>query len=129
MARKLMYGGDHVEEILDRLGEGESLASICKDDHLPTRKGFHRLLASNPKWALAYTRARELAADSQFDEILDRIREARLRGDPVEMARLKLEIDTLKWKLARVNPKKYGDKVEAEVTQEKPVLIRLVGGK
>lgn len=56
------------------------------------------------------TRACEQRADQYFDEMLD-IADNAL---PEEVQKAKLQIDTRKWVLARMNPVKYGDKTDKD---------------
>ena len=63
-----------------------------------------------------YARAKEIRADMVFDELDDLCEQAVTAPDAVMVAGLRLKADTLKWKLARMNSKKYGDKVTNEMT-------------
>lgn len=128
--RPTFYGGDIWREILSRMASGETLKKICEDDHLPSRREVVRKAAQDRDFGLAYARARLDGADSQFDNLMDDIREAKLRGDPVEATRLKILVDTQKWVLSHVNPRKYADKAGFTLDEgNKPTSIRLVGGK
>lgn len=125
-----IYGGDIYEEILSRLANGESLTSICRDEHLPSRSVFLRKTRQDKDLALAYARARLDGADMSFDEILDEIREKGLNESQVELGRLRLLIDTKKWVLSHLNPRKYSDKADFNPDEgKKPSRIIITGPK
>lgn len=97
-------------EICDRLAKGESLRKICgeeRDDFIPGRTTVLKWLAENEAFASQYARARELQADAKFEEAWEIAETATVEN--VQVARLK--IDTIKWQTAKLQPKKYGDKV------------------
>lgn len=124
----LYYGGDVWEELLSRMTAGETVTSITKDDHMPSRREVSRKASKDKDFSLAYGRARLEAADAQFDGLVDEVRNARLRSDPVEATRLKILIDTQKWILSHVNPRKYADKIDYNPDEgKKPVRVMIVG--
>lgn len=113
------------DEICERLMHGETLRQIVLDDAMPARATVHRWLASMESFRDQYAQAREYQADTIFDEMFDIADDGtndwmlRKQGeDDIEVVnhehiqRSKLRIDTRKWALARMSPKKYGDKVE-----------------
>ena len=126
--RPLFYGGDNTEELLCRMQAGETVTSICRDEHMPNRRAISRKASQDRDFSLAYARARLDAADAQFDGMVDEIRNARLGGDIVEAQRLKILIDTQKWVLSHVNPRKYADKLDFNPDEgKKPVRVMIVG--
>jgi hypothetical protein len=101
---------DFTQEIADaiceRLADGESLRSICRDQHMPTKGCVFRWLSDNKDFADQYTRAREAQADSHIDDIVDIADDKGL--DPNDK---RIRIDARKWSAGKMRPKKYGDKV------------------
>lgn len=96
---------DKREAILLAVMEGASLRQACRDLGV-TRSEWYLDLAAEPDFADHYARAMSIRADDQFDEMLEI---ADGQGDP---QRDRLRVDTRKWTLARMNPRKYGDKVQ-----------------
>ncbi len=100
-----------INTICEHVAEGESLNSFCK------AKGFAYVTVLD--WIEAegdrsekYARARDARADLTF-ESLDEVSSAATQAETaVEVAGLRLKADNIKWKLARMAPKKYGDKLE-----------------
>lgn len=125
--RPLFYGGDIWEELISRMEMGETVSSICKDDHMPSRKGISRKASKDKDFSLAYARARLEAADVQFDNLTQEIRDWNINKGKDEVQRLKLLIDTQKWILSHVNPRKYADKVDYNPDEgKKPARVMIV---
>lgn len=106
MGRPTIYSEEIITEFLYRIAKGRSVASVCQDDDMPHRATIYEWLAQNGDFSDKYARASEQRADHYFDEMLD-IADKAL---PEEVQKAKLQIDTRKWVLSRMNPKKYGDK-------------------
>lgn len=110
--------------ICDRLAEGESLRSICRDEEMPVQSTVFKWLAQREEFAKQYARAREAQADAMADEILEIADDGRNdtyidgngdeRTDPEVIGRSRLRVDARKWLASKMAPKKYGDKVTAE---------------
>jgi len=116
------------DNICERIANGESLRSICSDEKYPAARTVHRWMSENEEFCQQYARACEEREAGIFDEMLeisdtpligekrkvtDKGEEVSI-GDNVERARLML--DARKWVLSRMNPKKYGDKVQTELS-------------
>ena len=73
-----------------------------------------------------YARARDDRADAVFEALDEVSEQAVTAGSAIEVAGLRLKADNIKWKLARMNAKKYGDKVTNEVTGADGGAVQLV---
>lgn len=100
------------DRICERMAEGESLRSICRAKDMPNKRTVLRWIEKNDKLAAQYSEAQNLRAEHYFDEIIDI---ADSRADP---QKTRVQIDARKWVLARMNPKKYGDRFTQELTGE-----------
>lgn len=121
-------------EICQRLMDGQSLLQICRDEHMPSKQTVLTWLADEEKkeFLAQYARAREVQAEHLFDEMLeiaddgsnDWLEIETKSGRVIEVPdhehinRSKVRIDTRKWYLSKVLPKKYGDKQTIEHTGE-----------
>lgn len=107
------------DEICDRISEGESLRSICKDDGMPSQVAVFKWLGKEGNDALVkqYARARDVQADTIFDECLDiadQYDPDKEALNPDHINRAKLRIETRKWMAGKLRPKVYGDKLDVE---------------
>ena len=113
-----------IDEILGRVAKGESINKICgkdRDDWLPSQAAWHQWLCDDADLVEKYARACEDRAACIFEDMLDiaddALRDFRVSDkgpvfDAEHVQRARLRIDTRKWMLARMAPKKYGDKIE-----------------
>ena len=96
--------------ICARLAEGESLRSICADDTMPAACTVREwILADLHHFATRYARARDKGLDNMADECLV-IADSATAEDA--QAR-RLSVDTRKWYLSKLAPKRYGDQQPA----------------
>lgn len=119
MARPCEYTPAVAEKVCNRLKDGESLVAICSDPDLPNRDTVLR-------WALndvggfraIYREAREIQAEKWADEIVEIADNSRndymttkygKQIDKEHVMRSNLRIESRKWLLSKLLPKKYGD--------------------
>lgn len=130
------YSEELADIICERLADGESLRSICRDEGMPHASTVCRWLASDDRAAFReqYTRARELQADALFDEALEIAdtpvegvktkvtsdgKTETTTGDMIEHRRLR--VDTRKWMVGKLAPKKYGEKLALGSDPDNPL--------
>lgn len=106
----MAYSTEEAQSIKDRvcleITEGKSLRSICEADDMPSAETIRVWLIEDGDFSAQYTRAREEQADFYADEIID-------IADTAKDANLaRLQIDARKWKASKLQPKKYGDKID-----------------
>jgi hypothetical protein len=108
--------------ICDLIAEGQSLNHICSAvPGMPKKSTFLYWMAENSELADQYAQARDVQSDTCFDALQNKASEiVKLRlsegwepKDAISMA--KLEVDTEKWRLSKLQPRKYGDRIIAEV--------------
>ncbi len=127
--RPSTYSDVIADAICEQLALGRSLLQISQDPDFPGERTVYQWLEKHEEFAQKYARAREQQADRYAAEIVnlaDTPVEARkvvikpdgseeiTIGDAVE--RTRLQIDARKWYASKVAPKKYGDKVQQEVS-------------
>ena len=101
------------------LSEGQSLRKICALEDMPSQSMIYRWLIDNKDFREQYTRAREEQAEFYADELIgiadddskDVSGELQMPNS-VAVQRSRLQVDTRKWLLSKLLPKKYGDKIE-----------------
>ena len=119
------------DAILESVMNGKSIKQICDQTDMPSRPTFYKWLAAEPAFADRYARACEVRADHVFDEIFDIADNSendwmerhdseganigwQENGDSVR--RCALRIDARKWSLARMQPQKYGEKLDMNLS-------------
>jgi hypothetical protein len=139
--RPSSYTPELGEEICARMicGKGdqpESLRSICREDGMPDLKTVMRWLVKNDEFRQQYALAREAQQEMHQEEIKeiaddctddvqmlmgDGDADAPARINQSAIARAKLRIDTRKWIMSKMVPKKYGDKTVLANDAENPI--------
>jgi len=136
MGRPSLYTEELANEICVRLGLGESLRKICLDERIPSLATVMTWLSRKPDFLEQYTRAREIQAETQFDELIDIVDQppelsyvtdkngelVEVKFDSSYVQWMKLRVDTRKWTAARMAPKKYGEQKQPEQTQDLTVI-------
>lgn len=130
MARPSSYTPKKAAEICELLASGISLRKICERDDMPEQPAVFRWLFNNEEFRKQYALAREAWADAEFEKIFSiaddgtndwEEREGKhgstyMAVNTEAINRSRLRVDTRKWALARMSPKKYGEKVFNELT-------------
>lgn len=137
---------DYTQELADKICEqlalGYSMRTVCKAEEMPCPATVFSWLRKYPEFLEQYTRAKEEATDALADEITDiaddgsndwmEINKGGYKMtvlDREHVDRSKLRIETRKWIMAKMKPKKYGDKVDVTTNGKdlpSPILFHAV---
>ena len=111
--------------ICERVENGEALRSVLKDKDMPSNKTFYEWVDNDETKVKRYMRACEERANSIFEDIInisDNVEQDIITlpdGREVEnkavIARDRLRVDARKWAASKLNPKKYGDKIDQNI--------------
>jgi len=112
MGRPTIYSDELADEICLRMSHGRSLNDICKDSDMPDRSNVYVWLRKYDDFQDKYREATGQRADCHFDEMLSIADD--VMPETAEVAKAKLQIDTRKWILSRMNPRKYGDNIQED---------------
>jgi len=137
MGRPTIFTQDLADTICVRLSLGESLRSICRDDHMPAQQTVYVWLNRDKAFQDQYARAREEQADTHADEIIaiadedpevNPIRDKDgnvidIKIDSGYVAYQKQRIEARKWTAAKLRPKKYGERVTHAGDDESPLVL------
>lgn len=130
------------DEICRRLALGETLNQICRDGHMPARPTvIDWVLQDRDGFSDKYARAREQLYEHWADETveisddsandwMEREYGAGRKERVVDnecVQRSRLRVDTRKWLLSKLLPKKYGDKIDLAHSGEVAVVKRVLG--
>lgn len=107
------------------------MRSVCRDPDMPCMTTVFKWLREKEEFAQQYARAKEESCDALFEDIISIADDGtndwmerndaegnnigwQLNGEHVQRSRLR--VDTRKWALSKLKPKKYGDKITSEHT-------------
>lgn len=140
MPRASEFTQEIADIICERIADGESLRSICKDEALPSTVTVFKWLNAFDAFAKQYTRAREAQADALVDEILEIVDDGsndwmerhdeeggntgwRENGEAIR--RSALRVDARKWMAGKLQPKKYSEKHQLALTGADGGAVRI----
>lgn len=119
MARPTLCTQEITDEICTRIADGQSLRSICSDDHLPEKSSVllwvvtDRIIeGTDRKFSDQYRRAREAGGFSHADEALDLRHD--VRSGEVDPSAAKVILDALKWGAERMASKHHSSRQEVD---------------
>lgn len=140
--RPTTYNEEIASIICARMADGESLRSVCRDDDMPALSTVFLWVSKHSEFSEQYKLAMASRADAMFEELFDIADDGqndwmetfdregdavgwKLNGEHVQRSRLR--IDTRKWALSKMMPKKYGDKViDENEGNDSEIEIRVV---
>ncbi len=120
MGRRTTFTAEVGCKICELLADGHSLLAISKMPGMPkisTLQGW----AWNADWSdesfvVNYARARALQAHREFDELKEV--EGELKAGKIDPHTARVLIDSIKWRLAKMLPRVYGERAHLEVSGE-----------
>lgn len=100
---------ERVRAAIQAIENGESLRKAAKDVGI-TWSQFARTLQGDKDLAAQYARAQEIRADLLADEVID------ISDNDPDAQRARNRIDARKWSSGKLAPKKYGDRIDLNVS-------------
>ena len=137
VGRPTDYSQEKASLICSRMAEGESLRSICRDDSMPALSTVFLWVTKHSEFSEQYKLAMASRADAMFEDMIDIADDGRndyiVSGEGEErfntehVQRSRLRLDTRKWMLSKMLPKKYGDKIiDDPVGNDGDIEIRVI---
>lgn len=141
--RPTKFSTELADLICQRICDGQSVREICRDEEMPAMSTVFRWLAEKTTFQEQYARAKGAQGEYYAEEILDIADDGTndwverkgsegqslgwvLNGEHVQRSRLR--VDSRKWLLSKLLPKKYGDKIEIDQTvTQKPAEVDWTG--
>lgn len=122
MGRPTLYSAELAAAICEQIALGYSMRTVCKADDMPSMASVFKWLRENDDFSKQYARACEERTEAMAEDLLDIADDGtndyfetedgkqQYNGDSIQ--RSKLRVDTRKWLMAKMKPKKYGDKLD-----------------
>lgn len=119
-----IYNEDLADVIIKLLKSGMSLKKICSIDGMPSKTVVYSWIYENEDFSDKYTRARQAQIDIEFEELQNIAEEkpreivdaqANLVYDKSDLAWRQQRIDVRKWRLSKLRPDKYGDRIHQQI--------------
>lgn len=110
------------------VGKGDSIHKLCERPGMPGREVFFDKCKRDPQAAKRYAAALEVRGELFADQIIEIADESVYAATPEQAAAYRLRVETRKWVVSRLLPKKYGERVTLEGNAENPLVTQLVLG-
>ena len=120
-----LYRKPIADEICRRLANGESLRAICRTEGMPPESTVRTWVVNDFRgFAAIYARSRDVGLDCMAEEILEVANTPEIGEEVITtngsttvktgdmVAHRKLRVDTMKWYLCKLAPKKYGERLD-----------------
>lgn len=129
--KRIKYTPELANKICGLIAEGNSVLQVTKMKGMPKTSAIYDWLDKHPDFADKYARACGDRADGIFDDMLEIAdhnsedqyitEEGKELTNGEAIQRSKLRVDTRKWMLARMNPRKYSERLIHAGDDENPV--------
>lgn len=127
VGRPTIYSPELAEKICEMLASGISMRTVSKDESMPAMATMFRWIREKPEFKEQYERAKEESTDALAEDLIDIADDGTndwmekhgkdgeqigwtLNGEHVQRSRLR--VDARKWLMAKMKPKKYGEKID-----------------
>jgi hypothetical protein len=130
IGRPTKYSNEWARQFCDLISQGKSVVDICAMEGQPSRDSVYAWMREREDFSDMYARAREERADRLFEELFE------IADKPctnqVEVQQQRNRLDTRKWALSKLAPRKYGDRLEHDHKgglDFRPAILIQVGGE
>ena len=130
MGRPSRFSQEIMDRIIVGISNGKTLTSLCEPDDMPGVRTGYDWLEADKELSAHFARARDAGHDVIAEEAL-RIADTPTRGiitkvtpdgthiiEEDMLGHRRLQVETRLKLLAKWSPKKYGDKIQADVTHD-----------
>ncbi len=136
VGRPTKYTQELAATICAEIGLGKSLRTVLKGEDMPAMSSVFLWLREHKDFSEQYARACEERTEAMAEDIIDisdessrdfiETEDGRMIPNTEAIQRSKLRVDTRKWLMAKMKPKKYGDKMEVDNTHR--IITPILGG-
>lgn len=122
LGRPTDYNDVLVDKLLVLVSEGKSMRTIAATEGMPDVTTMFDWLRKYSDFAQRYAHAKEEAADTFVEELIELTDMANV-DNMIDIQKRKLQVDTRKWIASKLKPKRYGEKLDLAISQQTEVLI------
>jgi hypothetical protein len=136
LGRPTLYTEELATFICAEIASGEKVSDICKAESMPSQRSVYTWLARYPEFSQQYAKAQADRTHAMAEEIMDIADDGRNdwmernHGDNVgwvangeALQRSRLRVDTRKWLMSKMQPKKYGDSLNLGNAGDEPFKV------
>lgn len=117
--KRVVWTPEVADELMLRVAEGQSVYSICNDEHMPHRVTAYEHIGKDSALATRYQAALHTRADKLMEQVVEEsriLKERAAHGASTEEVKAhQVYINSLQWTAAKLNPAKYGDRAQVDL--------------
>lgn len=138
--RPEIWSQELADKVCEKIAQGYSMRTVCASDDMPAISTLFKWIREKPEFTQQYARATEERTEAMAEDILDIADDGSndlmtiQKGDvtyEVENRevtnRSRLRVDTRKWLMSKMKPKKYGEKLDL-TSDGKALPVPIYGG-
>lgn len=132
VGRPSTYTQELADKICEQLADGKSLRTVCAQEGMPVMSTVFKWMREHDEFSNQYAKAKEESSDAMAEDLLH-IADTPVMGEirtikpdgTVEikqdemLGHRRLQVDSRKWLMSKMKPKKYGDKIDMTSDGEK----------
>ncbi len=127
--RPELYTKELGDTVCEAIANGQSMRGVCREKGMPSLSTVFKWIREIPEFTQQYARATEERTEAHAEDTLEisdnsvklaQSVDPKAAGAVVQAARL--QVDTRKWLMSKMKPKKYGDKLDV-TSGNKPIPL------
>ncbi len=122
MARPSKYKQDLADRICDMFSYGASMKEVCENKDMPAPSTVYLWLTKHPEFSEKYARAKADGQESEMESLKDIA--IKVLNDELEPQKARVAADIIKWRVTKLAPKKYGDRIQQNINHSGHVGIK-----
>ncbi len=143
VGRPTTYTQELADKICQELALGYSMRTVCSADDMPAMSTVFKWLREKEGFSEQYEKAKQESTDAMAEDVLDIADDGTndwinkenddgesytvLNSENIQRSRLR--IDTRKWLMSKMKPKKYGEKLDMTSLGEKITGVVILPAK
>lgn len=145
LGRPALFSQELADKVCEKIAEGYSMRTVCAPDDMPAISTLFKWIREIPSFTQQYARATEERTEAMSEDILDIADDGSNDLMTIQKGnksyeienkevtnRSRLRVDTRKWLMSKMKPKKYGDKVDltsgGEVIKGNTIILKDFNG-
>ena len=119
IGRPSEYTKEIADKICEEIGLGKSLRTVCEDEKMPVMATVFSWMRLNPDFMKHYAYSCEERSEAMLEDIIsisdggiEEIKHSAEKKSGAIAQIVRLKVDTRKWYMSKMKPKKYGDKLD-----------------
>ena len=139
VGRPEIYTQELADKVCQKIAQGYSMRTVCSYDDMPAISTLFKWIREKPEFSQQYAYATQERTEAMAEDILDiaddgsnDLMTIQKGNESYEIEnkevtnRSRLRVDTRKWLMSKMKPKKYGEKLELAGDKDNPLTLNII---